>query len=59
MQDTNDGKSGAIFMLILYIVITLSYLHGLYMSIHEGFGSFVLVMLIFPWAIIKGFFGFF
>jgi len=48
-----------LFAIILYIIVTLSYLHGLYLSVHEGFWSFVFAMLIFPWAVTKGFVGFF
>ena len=49
----------SILALALYVVPGISYLHGLYLALHEGFFSFVLVALIFPWGIIKGFIGFF
>jgi len=48
-----------LFAIILYITLILSYLHGLYLSVHEGFWSFVFAVIIFPWAVIKGFVGFF
>ncbi len=48
-----------IFALIFYIIMTLSYLHGIYLSIHEGFWSFVFATIIIPWGVIKGFIGFF
>jgi hypothetical protein len=47
------------FAFILYITMIVSYLHGLYLAAHESFGSFILTFIIFPWAIIKGFIGFF
>jgi hypothetical protein len=47
------------FGFILYITITVSYFHGLYLAAHESFGSFIFTFIIFPWAIIKGFIGFF
>ena len=50
---------GVISWFIFYIISVISYLHGIYLSFNESFLSFVLVMLIFPWAIIKGFMGFF
>lgn len=34
-------------------------LHGLYLAAQEGFGSFIIALVLPPWAIIKGFLGFF
>ncbi|CAC9446219.1 hypothetical protein [uncultured Gammaproteobacteria bacterium] len=58
-KDSVIGVIGGGGLIAFYLVFTISYLHGIYLALHEGFLSFILVMLIFPWAIIKGFIGFF
>ena len=43
----------------LYILPGISYLHGIYLAFQESFPSFVLALVLVPWGMIKGFFGFF
>ncbi len=48
-----------IFGIFIWLLLSACYIHGVYMSLHEGFWSFLFVVTIFPWGIIKGFIGFF
>ena len=57
----NEIKGFFIGILTLssYIVIMTSYIHGIYLGFNENFTSFLFVTIFPPFAILKGFVGFF
>ncbi len=50
---------GGFFAISAILSLTFLEIYGLYLSAHEGIGSFLIAFLIPPWAIIQGFIGLF
>ena len=59
MDDNQNDFLGLIAVVGFWLGIVACEIHGLYLSAHEGVGSLVFALLVPPWAVIKGFIGFF